>query len=76
MIDDISFNYIDELGNLKKYLIIDRFSFNDKNYMIYKEYDRDDLYASYYEIINDKLKIIPIETASEYDIVDKYLEGM
>ena len=76
MIDDISFNYINEEGNIIKYLIVDKFNFNNKNYILYKEIDKDDLYASYYEIINNSIKIMPILNDEDYDVVDKYLERL
>ena len=37
MIDDITFNYIDEKGNTIKYVIVDKFTKNNKNYIIYEE---------------------------------------
>ena len=75
MIEDITFTYLD--NNIKKEcIIVDRFQKNNKNYLIYKEENNDDIYAALYEIIDDKLKIIPIEDEIDYDIVDEYLEEL
>lgn len=76
MIEDISFNIIDNKGNIRNYIILDKFNKNNKKYIIYKEEGKDDLYASLYEIINDTVKIIPIENEKDYDIVDEYLERL
>ena len=76
MIDDISFNYIDELGNVKKYIILDKINTNNKKFVIYKEENKEDLYASIYEVINDKMKLIPITDDKDYDIIDDYLESL
>lgn len=76
MIDDISFNYMDNLGNIKKYIIVDKITINNKNFLIYQEENKEDLYASFYETINNKIKLIPIECDEYYDIIDKYLESL
>ena len=76
MIDDVSFNYLTEDGILKKYIIIDKFRNDNKNFIIYKEDNQDELYASIYEIIDDKIKIIPIDKEEDYNTVDKYLERL
>lgn len=76
MIEEITFNYMDELGNIKKYTIVAQFNKNNKNFIIYKEENNDNLYASFYEVIEDKIKIIPIENDKDYDIVDEYLENL
>ena len=73
---NISFNHIDENGTIKEFIIVDRFSNNNKNYIIYKEDGKEDLYADLYEIVDDKIKIIPIDNDADYDIVDKYLENL
>ena len=74
MIDDITFNYINENGETITYTIIDKFSKDNKNYIIYEEDINDNLYGALYEIIDDKIKIIPIEDEKDYDIIDEYLE--
>lgn len=76
MIDDITFNSINEEGKIITYTIIEKFSKNNKNYIIYQIEDNLDLYSALYEIIDDKIKIIPIENDEDYDIVDKYLESL
>ena len=76
MIEDITFNYIDEKGNVIKYIIVDKFSKNTKNYIIYEEENKEDLYGALYEIIDDKIKIIPIEDEKDYDIIDEYLDNL
>lgn len=75
MIEDIKFSVI-ENGLLKEYIIIEQFNKNNKNYIIYKEDNNDDIYAALYEMIDDKIKIIPIEDEKDYDIVDDYLENL
>ena len=74
--DNIKFNQIDEFGKMRNYIIIDRFSKNGKNYLIYEEEGIDKLYTSLFEIDDDKLKIIPITDNKDYDIVDEYLENL
>ena len=76
MIEDINFNIIDNNGNIRNYIILEKFKKNNKNYLIYKEEDKEDLYAALYEIINETIKIIPIDNDEDYDIVDEYLENM
>ena len=76
MIDDITFNYIDEKGNAIKYIIVDKFSKNTKNYIIYEEENKEELYGALYEIIDDKIKIIPIDDDKDYDIIDEYLDSI
>lgn len=73
MVENIKFNLIDNKGIIKTYVILDKFSKNNKNYLIYKEEGKEDLYTSLYEVINDSIKVIPIEDDNDYDIVDKYL---
>ena len=76
MIDDITFNYIDEKGNTIKYVIVDKFTKNNKNYIIYEEENKEELYGALYEIIDDKIKIIPIDDDKDYDIIDEYLDNI
>ena len=73
---DILFKHVDQNGIIKDYYIIDRFNNDGKNYMIYKEEGKEDIYADLYEIIDDKIRIIPIVNKDDYDIVDKYLENL
>lgn len=70
--NDIIFKY-----NNKMYTIIDRFSMKDKNYIIYKLDDKDDLYAALYEIDdNNNIQLFDITNEEDYDIIDKYLEKL
>lgn len=70
--NDIIFKY-----NNKLYTIIDRFSMKDKNYIIYKLDDKDDLYAALYEIDdNNNIQLFDITNEEDYDIIDKYLEKL
>ena len=73
---DIMFNYMNESGEIKQYKILDKFSESGKDFIIYQEEGKDDLYADLYEIIDDKLKIIPIQNDEDYDMVDRYLESL
>ena len=74
MIEDITFTYLD--NNIKKEcIIVDRFQKNNKNYLIYKEENNDELYAALYEIINNTTKIIPITDDKDYD-VDKLISRL
>jgi len=76
MIEDIKFNIIDNNGEIKNFIILEKFNKNNKNYLIYKEENKEDLYAALYEIINESIKIIPIDNDEDYDIVDEYLENI
>lgn len=76
MVENINFKTIDNKGELKKYIMLDIFNKNNKNFIIYKEENKDDLYAALYEIVNETMKIIPIEDDKDYDIVDEYLESV
>lgn len=76
MIEDINFNVIDNYGNIKNYIILEKFTKNNKNYLIYKEENKEDLYAALYEIVNETVKIIPINSDEDYDVVDEYLENI
>ena len=76
MIDDIKFNIINDNGIEETYLIIDKFEKDDKKFILYQEENKDELYASFYEIIDDKIKIIQSEKDEDYDIVDEYLERL
>ena len=73
---NIHFNHINNLGKLEDCYIVDSFNKDDKNFVIYKCENSSDLYADLYEIIDDKIKIIPITDKTDYDIVDRYLESL
>lgn len=76
MIDDIKFNLLNDSGIEETYLIIDKFEKDDKKFILYQEENKDELYASFYEIIDDKIKLTKIENDEDYDIVDEYLERL
>ena len=73
---DIVFNYMDNNGVLHEYNIIARFNKNNKNYMIYSETGSEEIYADLYEVIDNKIKIIPISNEEDYSVVDDYLESL
>ncbi len=75
MVSDISFSLF--INNKEvKFIILDKFNKENKNFIIYKEIDKDDIYASFYEIKNEKLKLIPIEEDHDFDLVDSYLGAL
>lgn len=76
MIEDIKFTTLDETGIEKTFIVLEKFSKLGKNYIIYQEENKEDLYASLYEINENNIKLIPIESDSDYDIVDEYLENL
>ena len=76
MAEDIKFKAINETGKEIEYLILDKFSKNNKNYIIYIEEGKNDIYASLYDVINNEINIIQIENEEDYDIVDEYLESL
>ena len=49
---------------------------NNKKDLIYKEDGNDDIYSALFDIVDDKIKIIPITDNSDYDVVDEYLESL
>ena len=73
---NLHFNHMNKFGNIEECYIVDNFAKDDKNYVIYKSSDSGYLYADLYEIVDDKLKIIPITKEEDYDIVDRYLESL
>ena len=74
--ENINFEYINIDGNIEHYTILDKFEKNNKKFIIYEKEDESEIYAALYEIIDDKIKIIPIENNEDYDIVDEYLESL
>lgn len=75
MVDDIKFSIFVN-GEEKNFLIIDKFTNCNKNFIIYTEEDNDELYAALYENVNNDIKIIPIENDHDYDLVDEYLRNL
>ena len=49
------------------------FTKGNKNFIVYKDKE-DDILASYYKKVDDKLVIMPIVDESDYDLVDVELE--
>lgn len=76
MAEDIKFIALNEYGIEVEYLIMDKFTKNNKNYIIYIEEGKEDIYASLYDIVDNKINIIPIVNDTDYDIVDEYLESL
>jgi len=75
MVDDIKFNMLID-GGKKNFYIIDVFNKDNKNYILYKEENVEEIYAALGEIKDNDIKIIPIESDIDYDIVDEYLSGL
>lgn len=73
---DIVFDRIDDNGTIRQYRILETFEKNNKKYLIYKEDGNDDIYSALFNIVDDKIKIIPITNNSDYDVVDEYLESL
>ena len=63
-------------GVEKNFVIIDIFKKNNKNYAIYKEENSDEIYAMLCETKDNDVKLIPIESDIDYDIVDEYLSSL
>lgn len=74
--ENINFEYINSNGDIEHYTILDKFEKNKKKFIIYQKEDESEIYAALYEIIDDKIKIIPIENNEDFDIVDEYLESL
>ena len=47
---------------------------NDKNYIVYKEDGNDELFASRYSVIDDRIVLDEIETEYEWNMIDNMLE--
>ena len=54
--------------------IVSMFSYNGKNYIIYKY--ENNLFASLYQMENQDVIVNSITDNSDFDIVDKYLESL
>ena len=66
---------VKENNKIVKYEIIKYFKHNNKNYIIYKEPNEDNIYASTYDIKNNDLILGEIETDEEWDYIDEVLKG-
>ena len=73
--NDMTFK-VKEDGVLHTYTIVNYFKNekNNKDYVVYYEEDPNELYASGYEIENNELCLLPIETDEEWDYIDKVME--
>ena len=71
---DLTFE-VKENNKIVKYEIIKYFKHNNKNYIIYKEPNEEDIYASTYGIKNNDLILGEIETDEEWDYIDEVLKG-
>ncbi len=72
---DLTFK-VNENGKIINYNIIKYFKYNGKDYIIYNEENKDEIYASSYIIENNELILNKIETESEWDYIDLVLEDM
>ncbi len=75
MMKKLSFE-VEEKGKKINFIIIKFFKRNDINYIIYKEKDKDEIYASRYEIKDDNLILNEIENDDEWDYIDLVLEDL
>lgn len=67
---------VEENGKNKKFNIIKIVKRNDKNYIIYNEENSEEINASTYNIVNNKVILGEIETDEEWDYIDQILEGL
>ena len=79
MLEDTTFEYMNEDREFIKYQILYDFSKNNKNYIIFKnvnDENNEELFSALYEKTETNLKIIPIEDNQDYDVVDNFLESL
>lgn len=79
MLEDTTFDYMNEDGVIIKYHILYEFSKDGKSYIIFKnvnDENNEELYSALYEKKDTNIKIIPIEDDKDYDIVDNFLESL
>ena len=67
---------VEENGKNKKFNIIKIVKRNDKNYIIYNEENSEEINASTYNIVSNKVILGEIETDEEWDYIDQILEGL
>ena len=76
----MNFNVIDSEGNKVQCDIIGMFVHDNKNFIIYTDSQQSDsekeVYASLYKISDNNMLLIPIVQESDWDLVDRYLEGV
>lgn len=71
---DMTFE-VNENGKNKVFNIIKYFKNpnNNENYIIYKEDNNDEIYASRYIVRNNELELLDINSDDEWDYIDKIL---
>ena len=74
--NDLMFEVLDENNNIRKLEMLYSFSEGDINYLVYTDntYDSNNelnIYASRYDIVNNKYVLTEIVDDKEYDLIDK-----
>lgn len=74
------FYIVDSNGDNIKCDVIGMFNYEDKNFIIYTDYlssdDEKEIYASLYCMDNGNIRIKDIIDENDWNLVDKYLEGI
>ena len=74
--NDLMFEVKDEYGNIKQYEMLLSFNNNFINYIVYTDntYNTNNelnIFASRYEIIDNKINLKDLEDVKEYELVNK-----
>ncbi len=76
----MSFNVINENGIKVDCDVIGMFVHDNKNFIIYTDNNMVDnekeVFASLYKLDGNNMILLPITSDSDWDLVDKYLEGV
>lgn len=76
----MSFNVINENGIKIDCDVIGMFVHDNKNFIIYTDNNMVDnekeVFASLYKLDGNNMILLPITSDSDWDLVDKYLEGV
>lgn len=76
----MSFNVINENGIKVDCDVIGMFVHDNKNFIIYTDNNMVDnekeVFASLYKLDGNNMLLLPITSDSDWDLVDKYLEGV
>lgn len=75
----MSFNVINENGIKVDCDVIGMFVHDNKNFIIYTDNMVDnekEVFASLYKLDGNNMILLPITSDSDWDLVDKYLEGV
>lgn len=76
----MSFNVINENGIKVDCDVIGMFVHDNKNFIIYTDNNMVDnekeVFASLYKLDGNSMILLPITSDSDWDLVDKYLEGV